>query len=207
MKMYNSRIKFAIDHFIMDGYFTPMQSTYHLKETAESGKSLLKVSISGDNICVEDFDKKKRCGFLQDSSKFGMQKCIDHFLLKKNEDLWDLYMIEMKSKVDDGKWIEIKAKVRSSLLNIRALCEFLGVRIGEIYTFTTYEREGFTSAEKTSDPLVLKQPLGEKAIHLKRDEWDKDVIKIKIDELITLKHKAIKMERDTDGLYGVLDIP
>ncbi len=38
MKMYNSRIKFAIDHFIMDGYFTPMQSTYHLKETAESGQ-------------------------------------------------------------------------------------------------------------------------------------------------------------------------
>ena len=83
MKMYNSRIKFAIDHFIMDGYFTPMQSTYHLKETAESGKSLLKVSISGDNICVEDFDKKNDVVFFKIVVNLVCKNVLIIFCLKK----------------------------------------------------------------------------------------------------------------------------
>jgi hypothetical protein len=116
-------------------------------------------------------------------------------------------MIEMKSKVDHGKWVEIKAKVRSSLLNIKALCEFLGIKVGEVNVITTYEREGFISLENTADPFMFKQALGQKPENLKRDEWDKEIIKIKIDECITLKHKAIKMERDqTIGLYGELII-
>lgn len=205
--MYNSRIKFAMDNFIVEDYFTSMKNAYDLKETAESGKSLLKLSIDGENICVEEFDKKKRCGFLREPSTFGMQKCIDHFLLKKNGDVWNLYMIEMKSKVDDSKWYDIKAKVRSSFLNIKALCEFLGISIGDIHTFTTYEREGFIQPENTSDPLTLKQPLGEKASNLKRDEWEKGIIRIKVDEILTFRHKAIKMERDaTIGLFGSLSI-
>ncbi|MHC1732017.1 MAG: hypothetical protein AB9888_08330 [Bacteroidales bacterium] len=196
-----------MDTFIVEDYFTPMKNTYDLKETAESGKSLLRVTIDGENICVEDYDKKKRCGFLRESSAFGMQKCIDHFLLKKNGETWNLYMIEMKSRIDDKKWYEVKAKMRSSLLNIKALSEFLGIRIGEIYAFTTYERDCFTQPEKTSDPITLMSPLGQKATNFKRDEWDKNIIKINIDEIQTFTHQAIKMKRDEAiGLYNTLNI-
>ena len=205
--MYNTRMMYAINNFIDENYFLPMKDTYELKETEDSGKSLLKVTIEGENICVEEYDKKKRCGFLREAKKFGMQKCIDHFLLRDNGQSWDLYMIEMKSNVGDKKWRDIKAKMRSSLLNIKALCVFLGITIDHIYTYTTYEKECFTAPENTADPKTLLPLFGEKAINFKRDEWDRNVMKIQIGENATLSHKAIKMERDDKvGLYGTLNI-
>ena len=205
--MYNTRMMYAIYNFIEEDYFLPMKEEYELKETAESGKSILKVTLEGENICVEEYDKKKRCGFLREDKKFGMQKCIDHFLLKKNGLSWDLYMIEMKSNVGDKTWRVIKAKMRTSLLNINALCVFLGIRIDNIYSYTTYEKECFTTPENTADPKSLLPLFGEKATNYKRDEWDRNVIKIKIDEIVTLPHNAIKMERDEKiGLHGALNI-
>ena len=205
--MYNTRITYAIDNFIDENYFLPMKNYYELRETVESGKSLLKVIIEGENICVEEFDKKKRCGFLRESGTFGMQKCIDHFLLKENGSTWNLYMIEMKSSVGDKKWRDIKAKMRSSLLNVKALCEFLGITLDIIYAYTTYEKECFTSLENTADPKSLIPLLGEKAVNFKQDEWEMGVIKIRIDEIFTIPHTAIKMERDEKiGLHGTLNI-
>lgn len=205
--MYDSRIQFAMDNFILENYFLPMNNTYDLKETAESGKSLLVLQIKDDNICVEEYDIKKRCGFLKSDKKFGMQKCIDHFILVKRNHGWDLCMIEMKSGVGSGEWNAIKAKVRSSLHNIKALCLFLGITIDKVYTYTTYERESFQTPKNTTDIKTFIPLLGEKASNFKDDEWDKGVIKINIDEIITLPHKAIKMVRNANGvLEGSLTI-
>ena len=204
--MYNTRMMYAMNNFIVENYFLPMKDIYELKETADSGKSLLRVTVDGENICVEEYDKKKRCGFLR-QDKSGMQKCIDHFLLKNNGQSWDLYMIEMKSSVGDMRWRDIKAKMRTSLLNIKALCVFLGISIDNIYTYTTYEKERFTTPESTADPKTLVPLFGEKATNYKRDEWDRNVIKIQIDTIVTLPHNAIKMERDEKiGLHGALNI-
>lgn len=205
--MYDTRITFAIDNFIDENYFLPMKNYYELRETLDSGKSILKLSIEDENICVEEYDKKGRCGFTKVNKKFGMQKCIDHFVLKRDGDSWDLYMIEMKSSVGDKKWLEIKAKIRSSLLNIKALCVFLGITLNNIYAYTTYENERFTRPENTADPKSLLPLLGERATNFKLDEWDKGVIRINIDETITLSHTAIKMDRDEKiGLHGKLTI-
>lgn len=205
--MYNTRIQYAIENFIDENYFLSMKNVYELKEAEESGKSVLELTTKAINICVEGFDKKKRCGFLRESSKFGMQKCVDHFILTNNGVSWDLHMIEMKSSVGYKKWNDIKAKMRSSLLNVRALCEFLGITLVNIYTYTTYEKECFMPLGNTADPKVLIPMLGDKASDAKQDEWDMDVVKIRIGEEITLPHRAIKMERDTkNGLLGTLNI-
>ena len=57
--MYTTRIKYAMDNFIVENYFLPMEGSYELKENSESGKSLLVLSIEGVNICVEEYDNKK----------------------------------------------------------------------------------------------------------------------------------------------------
>ncbi|MDK2965941.1 hypothetical protein [Lacrimispora sp.] len=205
--VYNSRIQYAVDNFIEDNYFLPMETNYELKEATDSGKSLLKVHVDGENICVSEYDNKKRCGFLRISSTFGMQKCIDHLILKKSGENWDLHMVEMKSSVGDKTWRDIKCKMRSSFLNVKALCSFLGITLGETYAYTTYEQERFTTPEDTADPKILVPQLGVKATNYKKDEWDKDIINIKIDKMITLPHKAIKMRRDAEvGLLGELII-
>lgn len=50
--MYNKRIQYAIDNFITEYYFLPMNSKYHLKEEKESGKSDLSVTIKRTNLCI-----------------------------------------------------------------------------------------------------------------------------------------------------------
>lgn len=56
-------------------------------------------------------------------------------------------------------------------------------------------------------PKALVSPIGEKATNAKRDEWDKNIIKIIIDEPIIFPHKPIKMDRDMEGiLQGTLNI-
>lgn len=203
--MHSKRIEYAMENYISENYFLPMNSYYELKETAESGKSLLRLSVDGENICVEEYDKKKRCNFLRDSG--GLQKCIDHFLLKKNDENWDLYMIEMKSKVNDNKWIDVKQKVRASFLNIQALCVFLGINIGNVYTITTYERVEFNTPKTTPDPKALTPQLGLKARMSKKEEWEKGIIVVDFDQPITFPHQAVKMDRFDDiGLSNSLKI-
>lgn len=205
--MYTTRIKYAMDNFIVENYFLPMEGSYELKENSESGKSLLVLSIEGVNICVEEYDNKKRCEFVKVSGKQGMKKCVDHFVLKNNGSEWDLHMIEMKSNVGDKRWVDIKAKMRASYLNIRAICAFLDIKLNDVYTYTTYEKECFNNPENTADPKAMLPLLGEKATNFKQDEWDKDIINIKIDKTVTWSHKAIKMERDEGNvLQGSLNI-
>ncbi|ARJ38341.1 hypothetical protein SporoP8_05280 [Sporosarcina ureae] len=205
--MYNSRIQYGIDHFISDDYFLPEKRYYELKEKDKNGKSLLKLTVDGVNICVEDYDEKNKCGFLRQEKKNGMKKCIDHFILKENGATWDLYMFEMKSGVGNKTWMDIKLKLRSSYLNIKALCGFLGIALGDVYACTTYENEQFHNIQKNADPKTLIAPLGKKAIDFKKDEWDKGEISIDLGMKFTLPHQALLMERKEEiGLVGELQI-
>ncbi|AXH99807.1 hypothetical protein DV702_08710 [Sporosarcina sp. PTS2304] len=205
--MYNNRIQYAMDYFIVDDYFLPENRYYELKEKDKNGKSLLRLTINSTNICVEDYDDKIKCGFLRQEKKHGMKKCIDHFVLKENDNVWDLYMFEMKTGVGNKTRRDIKVKLRASYLNIKALCGFLGITIGEVYAYTTYETEHFTGARNSADPKTILAPLGERAIDFKKDEWNRGRILIELGENLTLPHIAIQMERhDAIGLVGELQI-
>lgn len=199
--MYEERIQYAIDNFVLEDYFLKMNSDYILKETEDSGKSELKITVEGTNICVENYDKKKRCNFFRSSGIQGLHKCIDHFILRIKNNKWELHMIEMKSSVGHATWRAIKQKVRASYLNIHALVKTLGLELddAEIYVYTTYENDCFCDA--SPDPKTLIPLLGKKAIDNKKDEWDAGKIGIKFAESIRLEfsHSGIKMNRSKDG--------
>ncbi len=201
--MYDSRIQYAMDNFIEEDYFLTMKDSYELKEGSELGKSLLHLSINGENICVQEYDNNGKCGkcsFLKNESKFGMQKCIDHFILKKQGEIWDLHMIEMKTGIGNKTWKDIKLKNRASFLNIKTLCVVLGITIGKVYTYTTYEEERFDTLQNTANIKSHVPLLGEKAINFKKDEWDKGLINVVIDKIVTFPHIAIKMKRNGDSV-------
>ena len=50
--MYSRRVQYALDYFIEENYFLPMENSYDLKEEKESGKSSLNVTIANDNLCI-----------------------------------------------------------------------------------------------------------------------------------------------------------
>lgn len=205
--MYNSRIKFAMDNFIVEDYFLPMKKVYELKETADSGKSNLTVRIDKENICIEDYDNQKKCTFVREEKKYCMKKSVDHVILINDGEKWILHLIEMKSSVGNKTWIEIKGKFRASFLNMKAICEFLGISISHVCTYTTFENELFNSGKNMADPKALLPMLGEKAIDMKRDEWDKNIVVLNFGEKEVFRHMPLKMYRDPSGeLIGELSI-
>lgn len=207
--MFTERVQYAIDNFIMDDYFLEMQKNYHLKEEKDSGKSDLDVTIKNDNLCIYNFDDKKKCNFLRPEKTTGMQKSVDHILFEKIDDGWRLHLIEMKSGVGYKTWLEsIKPKVRTSYLTSLAIADFLGIKISDVVAYTTYSEEKFSDNSNKTNPRTFVPPLGEKARNPVKDEWEKNQMFLELGEELRIVHKRIKMKKDEQSgvLLGNLEI-
>lgn len=207
--MLTERVQFAINNFIIDQYFLDMQHNYHLKEEKDSGKSDLDVTINSDNLCIYNFDDKKKCNFLKPDKKHGMQKSVDHILFEQINNGWRLHLIEMKSSVGYNTWLEsIKPKVRTSYLTSLAIAEFLGIKITDIIAYTTYDEEKFSANSNKANPRAFVPLLGKKARDPMKDEWEKDQLFLELGEDFKIVHKRIKMNKDekTGVLLGKLVI-
>lgn len=206
--MIEKRVQYGILNFLEEDFFLSPNDSYCLEEKSESGRSELHVEIEGDNLCSEDYDHKGKCNFLKDSSRFKLKKSVDHVLLQKKEEKWILHLIEMKSKVDNKKWSEIKQKIRASYFNIRALESVLGIHIDEVRTYTTYETTGFWNPSRTTDPKTIVAPLGKPMPPAPEQEWENNAIHVDVGEFVEFRHRAVKMQRTEDGtkLIGKLSI-
>ena len=154
--MIDEKSQKLMNNFLSAGYVAKMSSFYELIEKGNKegqGKSLLRLSVGNcDNICVPNYDKKGRCEFFID--KWGMKKCIDHFILIYRLNTWELHMIEMKTKVRRDDWEVIKEKFRASYWNIKILTQFLGISfdLERVSLYTTYENEDM-SIKQSSNPI------------------------------------------------------
>ena len=206
--MLEERVLFALDNFLIPNYFIETNSYYELIEEDKNGKSLLKLQVgTEDNLCMQHYDssKVKKCNFIRDGKEFHMRNFIDHFILRKYNNFWELHMIEMKTTVGFRTWFDIKYKMRASYLNIKALAVFLGISLQDdnIFAYTTYEKENFDIKSMDSQRILVPK-VGNRAINHKKDEWDAGFITIPIipsdnSTFVKLKHKKIKMNRSDDG--------
>jgi hypothetical protein len=199
-------IKYAIDNFIEEKYVLYKQSEYELFENDEGGESLLIVNVEEESICVTNYDKKKKCSFIREDKKYGMKKCVDHFIIINKNGLWQLHMFEMKTTVGTQTWNNIKLKFRSSYLNICALCVFLGITIDETFAYTTYSKEKFDDIKNTANPSTMKAPLGFKPPQKAIDEWNEGKVTLNFGYSKTFDHIKIKMEKVDERLKSSLKI-
>lgn len=209
--MYEKRVQYALDNFIAEKYFLDMNSEYHLKEEKDSGKSDLLVHINTPNLCIHDFDNKKKCNFLKEgpeAKRTGMQKSVDHMIFERKSTGWTLHMIEMKKGVGYRTWENIKLKMRTSYLTACAIGQFLGIEFHEVLTYTTYEEDRFERLSETTNPKVFVPKLGESAIDLKKEEWDNNQICMTIGEKVTFPHQRIKMimNHENNTLEGSIEL-
>ena len=206
--MIDEKSQAIINNFLSYKYVEKMNSCYELIEKGNKegqGKSLLKFNVGDfDNICVSNYDKKGRCEFWV--KKWGMGRCIDHFVLRYYLNAWELHMIEMKSKVKRDDWKEIKEKFRASYWNIRILTQFLGISFDmeKVFLYTTYEREDM-SIDKSSNPRGNVLRVGGYIPDASK-EWNGEILtSIRIvpyddrDEAIfKFRHTKIQMKRSED---------
>lgn len=212
--MIEERVQYARDNFFVDGFFAENAVRYELEEPAQSGQAQLILSVrTKDNLCVENYDAKEKCEYLNNES--GLKKAVDHFVLVKQEDYWELHLIEIKKTVGHKTWNRIKDQLRASYLNIKALAAFLNIDLKDknICAYTAYGTERLQELDKTNPRAILPN-LGERAIDEKADEWDSGCVYVPIIKepqkrtLVKLKHVPVKLNCSDENsrLEGTLTI-
>jgi hypothetical protein len=207
------RINYALKNFLNDNFLYDSDSSiYELLELADEGKSRLTVHVgTTENICVKNYDKFPKWGIINNSKKLHLSKCVDHFIFKQNQlGTWELHIFEMKTSVGFKTWSDIKYKLRSSYLSIKAIAVYLGIKLSNenITVYTTYENDEKMEVKNMTDPKVILPRVGGKAIDAKKDEWDAGVINVPVIvsesnpydfyTVIKLRHRKIHMNRVED---------
>ena len=96
----------------------------------------LEVNVSGDNLCLKNYDKKGRLLFLLDKKGMNLTKCVDHVILQYIDKIWIMHLLEFKNRADNAKWRGIREKNLASYLNVKALSAILGIEISKVKTYT-----------------------------------------------------------------------
>ena len=179
------RINYALKNFLSDTFrYDSNSSAYELLETDKFGKSRLIVDVgTSENICVKNYDDLPKWRIVNNSKRLYMNKCVDHFIFKQNLlGIWELHIFEMKTSIGLKTWSDIKYKLRSSCLSIKAVAVYLGITIKDenITTYTTYENDEKMVISNMTDPKVTLPRVGSKAIDAKKDEWDAGFINVPV---------------------------
>lgn len=210
--MHEQRLQYALGNYIKSNYFLDSEEMYILEEHDKGGESTLSVEVAGeDSLCISNFDKKNRCGFLKEESSYGMQMCADHILFQKKEGKWTLHIFEMKSSISFKKWNNIRLKTRSSYFNALAIASFLGIVVSDVNVVITYEKDdAIQSPKNTTNPALFKPLLGDRRQDDPRKEWNTGVISIEIGDpqRKIFPQIKVKMLRDpeTSILQGMVSV-
>lgn len=177
-----ARVQYALDNFLNPEFFDSQKECYELLELEEQGKARIILNVgTTDNICVKNYDKMPNCKILRQESRFHMGKRIDHFVLRKNADIWELHMIEIKKSVKTDVWQNVKIQMGVSYLKIKALLTFLGISIENenVFVYTAYGEDKMTDNNSSSAGVTTKTfKTGEPLMNPKTDEWDAGFIYI-----------------------------
>lgn len=207
--MLDKRVKFALDNFLTleaanHSYkILFSELSYEMLEYGNEGKAYLIFYVGTDNnLCVTNCDKLPLWSILREVGELTIRKCVDHFVLRKNSDRWELHMIEMKRTISRNNWYNVKEKIRASYFTIKALSVFLGIsfRDEDIFVYTVYGYEKMSSMDTGTS---IRQPTGERLInHV--DEWKSGHISVKLVDFngeenpVKFSHTPIKLN-ETEG--------
>lgn len=206
--MHDNEIKYLLDNFIEQSYVESESDCYLLTEEQESGKTELTVNVSGENLCLKQYDKKNRCGFWKKTKNTGLSKCVDHAILQNTKRGWILHLIEMKGRIDNRKWFDVRLKNRTSYLDVKALACILGIdNFAAVYSYTTYREDHFTQNIDDTNPRERIALLGKRKIDPFR-EWQmgKMHIQIGLNKELVFYHQGLQMKNKNGILVGNLHI-
>lgn len=206
--MIERRVQYALDNFLNPKIFETQQETYELQEKDELGKARIFLNVgTADNICVRNYDKITDWEILREEKKYHMRKSIDHFILRKVSEVWELHMIEIKTTISFNTWQEVKLQMGISYLKIKALLNFLGITIQDenVFMYTAYREDKMLSNDSQAIGVTTKIfKTGEPLINPKKDEWEAGAIYIRVidsDGIVRpkkFKHIKIKLNVGAD---------
>lgn len=217
--MLDKRVKFALDNFLTlepanHSYkILFSELSYEMLEYGNEGKAYLIFYVGTDNnLCVTNCDKLPLWSILKEVGELTIRKCVDHFVLRKKSDHWELHMIEMKRTISRNNWYNVKDKIRASYFTIKALSVFLGIslRDEDIFAYTAY---GYDKMSSMDTGTSIRLPTGERVVNYV-DEWKSGRIYVKLvdfngeEKPVEFSHTPIKLTEVEDGcLKGSFSLP
>ena len=127
-----------------------------------------------------------------------MFKRVDHIIFERlQENNWNIHIIEMKSSVEMGKWIEIKGKFRASYLLAQGIAAMLDMDIVKVCFYTTYEKVNLQPAQE--QPSARRLKVGVPQVP-PREEWNGNNFGLNLGERISFLHKPVQMVRNEEGV-------
>lgn len=192
----STKREYIINELMNEGFIENENSCICLEETIESGKSQLILQLlSNSNLSIKNVDNKKtELNFFKSGSKLGLSKRVDHIVFEKlQNDEWKLHLIEMKSTVGYGTWIDVKGKFRASYLVAQAIAAMLEMTIVKTYMYTTYEKVDLKLSD--TKPSARRVHTGEKMIR-PEEEWNGTEFRLNYGEKVKFEHIPIPMKRD-----------
>lgn len=207
--MLDKRVKFALDNFLnlepanRSYKILFSELSYQMSEQGEGKACLIFYVGTDNNLCVTNCDKLPMWTILKEVGELTIRKCVDHFVLRKNSNHWELHMIEMKRTINRSNWYHVKEKVRASYFMIKALSVFLGFsfRDEDIFVYTAY---GYDKISPMNDGTSIRLPTGERLINYV-DEWKSGSIYVKLVDFngeenpVEFSHTPIKLTEAEDG--------
>lgn len=184
-----------------------VQSGVCLEEIEASGRTKLTVQIdSQNNYCIKNPDNNgmTHIGFFKKEKECSMQKRVDYIIFEKKEDeLWVIHLIEMKTTVGEKTWGGEKGKFRASLLLSKGIASMLGMSIKDVKMYTTYEKVDLSC--DVHAPTARRGHVGKKMVRAE-DEWSGKDFGLNFGERIKFQHIPIKMEESEGVLCGTVHI-
>mgnify|MGYP007098665108 CR=1 FL=1 len=192
---------FIIKELMQPDFIQVQGRQIYLEEYEETGRSKLKVSLPAEgNLCIANVDEKKTdMLFFQNNRLKSMYKRVDHIIFERQNPDWRLHLIEMKSSVGEGKWIEIKGKFRASYLLAQAVAGMLELHISETIMYTTFEKVRFNPS--LTMPSARRTRTGSALIKMEQ-EWRGENFGLNFGERISFVHLPIQMKRNNEGVLG-----
>jgi hypothetical protein len=202
------RVQYALDKILNPQYFDAQKECYELLENDKLGRARILLNVgTSDNICVKNYDSVPPWAILREERKFHMRKSIDHFILRKISDVWELHMIEIKKTINPSVWRDLKLQMRSAYFSIKALTTFLGINISDenIFVYTAYGNEQISS-ESEFDTVTTKTFKVGIPYFDPKIEWNKQCIHIPLiddngeEKFVKFKHIKIEMSATPSGI-------
>lgn len=111
-------------------------------------------------------------------------------------------IVECKSKINDGKWAEIREQFAGSHLRLLAACGVIGIRVERVRLYTAYRRDQI--GVESPDPLMFEAEMAHGPHMSGRVMWRTG--RVDIAELGRVQHRRVALRVAGDVGYAEISL-
>lgn len=187
---------FKLSRIEKDWYVRQSDGIIEVRERVDSGEdAVVTFDVPADTLAF--FHRDNRVSLRWCKSR----NCADAALVVCHEEMPELHVVELKSKLTNKEWVKAKKQFEGMALNYMAMAGVVEGRVPTRAVFHISFGSEVVSEPETSDPVLLKMAVGSGEMLGGIDDWMNE----RVDILNWPNAELRKIERGDDN-RGVGDL-